>query len=100
VQQYKDSVSVSGISVFEVFTSFRNPSESRTPMNSPGLGAFEVWMIANGLMSEVQGKSVESLRPLFNEFREILMRANADLQSRAAPWSQKDSAVNPDASGL
>lgn len=90
VQQCKDIVSVSGISVLEVSTFFLDPSGGRKPLDSPGLGAFEVWMIARGLMSEVQGKPVEWLQPLFSEFREILMHANADLESRAIRWQQKD----------
>lgn len=83
VQQCKDIVAVSGISVLEVTTAARDSHMPRDPLDKPGLGALEIWLIANGLLDRFIGKSMENLQPLMSRFEQELIASNADLEARA-----------------
>lgn len=83
----KAIVEMSGISVLEVATSFRAPEDVRNPFDRSGLGAFEIWAIAKNRLSDINGKSIDDLRPLFDELFDLLPYANADLEKRFEKYS-------------
>ncbi len=82
IQQCKAIVATSGISVLEVTTASRGPSQPRQPFDVPGLGAFEIWLIANDLLDKVVGRPMADLQPLLEKFMSELAVANGDLEAR------------------
>jgi len=81
LQQCKAIVAASGISVLEVTTATRDPSQPRSPLDTPGLGALEVWLIANGLLDKAAGRPMSELQPLLSKFTDELMIANTRLEA-------------------
>lgn len=80
IEQCRWIVEDAGISVLEVFPS-AIPVDERPHPN--GLGAFEIWLIANGLISLMQETDQAPLRARFDEFYEQLPTANAKLEATA-----------------
>lgn len=82
IEQCRQIVDVSGISVLEVSTLMRDPAISRDLFDNPGLGAFEVWLIARGQMDQVHGQPIARMQALFRDFLDVLGQANADIEAR------------------
>jgi hypothetical protein len=89
VQQAKWIVEVGGISVLDVFPTVTSKSEDELERAYASIGAFEIWLISKELLQSVQGKAIEDIKPLLDEFWGDLMIANANLETRAtsaADW--------------
>jgi hypothetical protein len=89
IQQAKWIVEIGGISVLEVFPTVTARSEDEMERANASIGAFEIWLISKELLQSVQGKSVEDIKPLLDEFWGDLMISNANLDTRAksaADW--------------
>jgi hypothetical protein len=84
VEQCRWIVEDAGISVLEVFPSALSHDERP---HATGLGAFEVWLIANGLVSLMQQDDQAPLRARFDEFYAKLPIANAKLEEAARKMS-------------
>lgn len=84
VEQARWIVEVGGISVLEVFPSAMPKIESNRVVPPSGLGAFEVWMISMKKLEEINGKTIEEIRPIFDEFMSTeLPISNANIETRA-----------------
>lgn len=75
VQQAVWVVDIGGISVLEVVPSMSAASENEL-ISPGGLGAFDVWLIAKGLMQDVTGKSPEEIKPIWEQFWQDLRASN------------------------
>jgi FRG domain len=83
VEQSKWIVEVGGISVLDVMPSATSEPKDEIDRAFLGAGAFEIWLISRGLVQQVQGKSFEDLKPIFDEFWAELMISNANIETRA-----------------
>lgn len=70
---------IGGISVLEVSSSL-NSASTDDEIHADGLGAFEVWLIAKGLMEEVNGKSLGEIRPIYESFWRDLSVSNKKME--------------------
>lgn len=91
VQQAKWVVEIGGISVLEVAPSMTAASENDEI--SPGaLGAFEVWLISKGLLKDVMGKSLQEIKPTWDQFWQDLGLSNEKMD-RAYEEARDDEEV-------
>ena len=84
VEQCGWIVELGGISVLDVCPSFRNldapePSPSRL---GQGLGALDIWLIAQRRLSEFNGRPFGEYRLVLDQFWRELRQANDNLESR------------------
>ena len=75
VQQAKWVAEIGGISVLEVVPSVSRASENDA-FSSTALGAFEVWLISKGLLKDVMGKSLQEIKPTWDQFWQDLLLSN------------------------
>ncbi len=83
IEQCKTILRIGGISVLDVFPGARDPDEPPTGKAPGGLGAFHIWAIAKGRLSDVNGTPLASMPELMEEFWRDLMHSNGNLEERA-----------------
>ncbi|MCW5728360.1 FRG domain-containing protein [Parvibaculum sp.] len=83
VEQCKWIVKVGGISVLECFPFLMPNSCEEQGRPAVGIGAFEIWLIAERKFHETKGKTIEETKHLFDQFWAELMIANANIETRA-----------------
>ncbi|MBX9469464.1 MAG: FRG domain-containing protein [Rhizobium sp.] len=89
IEQCRWIVEDAGISVLEVFPSAQSTDGGLHPS---GLGAFELWLIANDQFKLMQQSDQAQLRVVFDQFYAQLPLANAKLEDTArelSDWSEQ-----------
>jgi hypothetical protein len=76
-------VEVGGISALEVFPTGFSQKSNKMDKAFPGVGAFEIWLISKRLMSSAQGKTLEKISSIFEQFKGELLISNSNLEKRA-----------------
>ena len=85
VEQCGWIVELGGISVLDVCPSVRHLDAAKPsqPSLGQGLGALDLWLIAQRRLSEFNGRAFDEYRPVLDQFWRELSQANEDLKALA-----------------
>lgn len=87
VEQCRTIVRTGGISVLDVIPNMRDmdgaPGDVPAPWNAKGIGAFDIWAMANGRLREINGVPFGEIPHVFEEFFSDLGQSNQELEVRA-----------------
>ena len=75
---------IGGISALEVFPNIRwndKPKEEPRQFHQGGMGAFDIWSMARGLIDSLNGKNLADHMDLFEAFKVDLIRSNGTLEA-------------------
>ncbi|MBB5738420.1 FRG domain-containing protein [Brevundimonas aurantiaca] len=93
IEQCRRIVEIGGISVLRVFSTINFNDEPEEDHGHPGLGAFEVWLIAKGKLAAMQGKALDPNSQLFKNFYADLLKSNRKIDRKAEAASDWPGAV-------
>lgn len=95
IEQCKRIVEMGGISVLKVFSAMNFDDEPEDDHGHPGLGAFEIWLIAKGKLAAMQGKVLDPNSQLFKNFYADLLKSNRKIERKAEGASDWPGPVQP-----
>lgn len=83
IEQCKRIVEIGGISVLKVFSTIKFDHEEEEDDGHPGLGAFEIWLIAKGKLAAMQGRALDPNSQMYKNFYTTLLKSNRKIERKA-----------------